>query len=252
MSITLASTDVQLVLTNFCQEEKFKQYVREAISTEFFWRDFIKNAQVENTIEKKMENKMSNIKDKMIILVSDKLESYRKSDLPSLVAYEINTQLPDQLTKHLPVYLDNNERMKSIMNTQTNNLCTVLYDSAKTTLDRLTNEAQYHSITTSHLNNMAAMHNISVSNQLAQNENAFNTQFQNHSSKIENELKNMTTKTDKTLEKFESVNAKSDRTNDKILKLERELESFKNWSMIKDSFIGVGIVALSAFVYCNK
>jgi hypothetical protein len=231
MSLSI-QPDFQVILTNFCQEATFKRYVRDAINTEFFWRDILQNLQFKNDIDNRVDSKMSDIKDKIRLsttnLVNEKLELYTKSQLPNNILYELNRQLPDQLSKQLPAYLDTNHKMQTILNTHIDNLTTELYNSAKETLDKLTNEEQYHSITTSHLNSMAVRYNESVDNQLDKNNAKFNEQLSSHESKTNALIQDVISNVNKSLEKFDNFNKNADNMALRLTKLEKKIESMKN------------------------
>lgn len=240
--------DFNIILTNFCQEATFKRYVRDAINTEFFWRDIFQNQNYRNVVDRRVDDKMSNIKEQIknstTNLVMEKLESYTKSQLPKNILYELDKQLPDQIQKQLPAYLDRNPKMQEILQAHINQLNTVLYNSAKQTLDQLTNEEQYHSITISHMNSMATRYNEEMSKQRDTNNTKFNDQLASHDKKIEDMIILIKGQATKSLEDFQSFNTKASGFETELKQLKKDMKSSKNAEATLSYVLGVCLMSL--------
>ncbi|ARF08641.1 hypothetical protein Catovirus_1_691 [Catovirus CTV1] len=79
-------------------------------------------------------------------IVDKKMQNFITHDLPLQVIKNMNEEVP--------TYLNNNVQMQNILQHHSNNLNQQLYASASQTLNKLTNEEQYHYVTNSHLTNM--------------------------------------------------------------------------------------------------
>jgi hypothetical protein len=260
MSISVSQTpDFQVVLTNFCREDAFKRYVREAINTELFWRDILSNINFNNNMETKMKEKISNFKDKIENsvrnIIETQLNSYKAKDIPYAVSDEVEKQIPKQLPTHLSKYLDNNYEMRKILNDHIQSVTTVLYNSCKETLDKLTNDEQYHEITNSHIKNITDRCNSSVDFQLRQNTNNFNSQLSQQTKIFNDTMTTIISNANKSMETFDSFNRTSDAMKISISLLRGELDSFKTLQALKNTcfcIFGIGIVGFNAYMYFKK
>lgn len=252
---TQLAPDFQLVITNFCKEDAFKRYVKDAINTELFWRDILQG-NFGNNIDTKIDNKVSNFKNKIENSVRDiidkKIESYTIKELPTNVANEVEKQVGRQLPNSLTNYLNNNSDMKRILELQITNLTTVLYNSAKETLDRLTNEPQYHEITNSHMNNIIKRCNDSADFQLLQNTNNFNAQLSHQTNIFNGTMTTIIDNSNKSLDKFEAFNRKADIMEKRIADLERDVYGLKHGLNVRDIFVGFGLMCAGVYMYVNK
>jgi hypothetical protein len=228
---TSNNNNLNNALVSFCQQEQFKKAVRDAVNNELFWREVLKSM-LGNNIETKIDNKLSDFKDRLkdttSKLVDDLVKSYTKNKLPKTVA----TEVKDQLDKQITTYLNNNPQMIQLLSAHAKVLEETLYQSAKDTLDRLTNEEQYHSVTTSHLQNMTARCELTMNNQLSTNIYKFNDQLKCQQQDFDKTIVYMNDKTNKTLENFNNFN-------DRAKMLEKKIEDLQTWSTIQSVIIGV-------------
>jgi hypothetical protein len=107
-----------------------------------------------------------------------------------------------------------------------------LNQSAKDTLDRMTNEEQYHTVTTSHLKNMTTRCELTVNNQLSTNIYKLNDQLKCQQQDFDKTIVNIKDKTTKTLEHFNGFN-------DRAKMLEKRIEELQTWSTIQSVIMGV-------------
>jgi len=254
MILETSTADFQTILINFCREENFKKYVREAINSELFWREMLQRYQLDSHIESKVKstvpdlvkNQTSDLKSSIQKSVNEKLDTYSKS-LSGNIALELNNQVP--------AYLNNNYRMGQILDSHTQQLNNTLYESAKQTLDKLTNEEKYQVVTASHLNNMSIRYNTAIDNQLQQNTMKFDNQFLSYTNNINTAIQTVNNKTEQSLTQFNNFNSTAKTLTDKINQLEKELVSMKFANTIKDCFLGLcgtGLLGFCFWIYFKK
>ena len=118
---------VESEFSAFCQKEAFKQYVRNAINSELFWRDLFDKYRIESRID-------THLSDKVPKLVRDNM-TYT---LPGLVA--------KQLSEQLPTFLNQNADMQRILSEHSQRLNTSLEETARKHLERIVNEDHYHEV----------------------------------------------------------------------------------------------------------
>lgn len=121
------SVPVETEIISFCQKEMFKSYVRDAINNEMFWRDIFDRYRVESRVDNHLSSKVPQ-------LVRDNV-TYT---LPGLVV--------EQLGKQLPTYLNQNIEMQRILTDHAQRLNQTLETSARTHLQKIVNEDQYHEV----------------------------------------------------------------------------------------------------------
>jgi len=178
-------TDIKAILVKFCEEDKFKRYVRDALNDKLFWRDILQTYQISSQVTTQVselvpsivKSETKDLKHNINKSVKEKIET-----LPAVILKELHTQIP--------TYLTNNAQMQQILSGHSQQLNTVLYDTAQQTLNRLTNEEQYHMVTNSHIANMTQRFIDMTDTNLQE----CNTKFDQH-------LSSYTTKVNSTLNK---------------------------------------------------
>jgi hypothetical protein len=95
------------------------------------------------------------------------LERYVDHSLPGLVS--------KQLLGQVPKFLDQNAAMKAILEQQTQNMTRELDRSARDTLDRISNEPQYHDVRQAYIRSIDGK----FQNQLEQQNNSFDDNMKN-------------------------------------------------------------------------
>jgi hypothetical protein len=118
---------VESEFSAFCQKEAFKQYVRDAINSELFWRDLFDKYRIESKID-------THLSDKVPKLVRENV-TY---SLPGLVA--------KQLSEQLPTFLNQNVEMQRILTKHSQRLNTSLEETARRHLERIVHEDTYHEV----------------------------------------------------------------------------------------------------------
>lgn len=256
---TINKSDIQTIFTNFCREENFKTYVREAINSEFFWRDILHTYQLDSHIESKVKNTVpdlvknqtsnlkNTIKESVDKFVTEKLEAYTKSQLPGNLAIELNNQIP--------LYLNNNHHMRQILDSHIQQLTFTLYSSAKETLDKLTNEEKYQSITTSHINNMTIRNSIALDAQLQQNSIKFADQVSSYDDQINSTISTIIRRAEQSMYRFDEFNSTVTTLKNRIDTLEHKIIEINHASTINNwvyGLFGTGLAGFCLYVNFNK
>lgn len=152
-SYDLAVVNGQIVA--FCKTNDFTESVRRAVNDEMFWRDLLQKFSIKDLIQTEVTNRVPNeVRNIVPNIVNQQLDNYTRIQIPSHVA----KNLAEQITG----FLNNHVQMQNILENHSKKLNEDLYVSAKSTLDRLTNEEQYHSVTKSHLENMDKRYNSEI------------------------------------------------------------------------------------------
>lgn len=118
---------VESEIISFCKKELFKQYVREAINNEMFWRDIFDNFRIETRVDNHLNGKVPK-------MVKDNVEYL----LPGLVA--------KQLSEQLPTFLRQNAEMQRILGEHSKHLNQELEATARQHLKRIVEEEHYHEV----------------------------------------------------------------------------------------------------------
>ena len=121
--ISISERDIR----DFCQKDVFKQYVRNAVNDEFFWREVFNNYRVGNLVESKLSDAIPN-----------RVNGYLNNVLSGLVAKEIINQLPN--------IVNSNYQMKQLLAEHSQNLHKSLEEAARKILKQIVNEDQYHEV----------------------------------------------------------------------------------------------------------
>src|SRR5580704_10151818 len=86
-------SNIHPILIQFCQEENFKKYVRNAINDELFWRNIFQQFQLDSEVESKVKKHTSTFKEEIRNEVREKLLDYTQN-LSGQIARELNNQVP--------------------------------------------------------------------------------------------------------------------------------------------------------------
>lgn len=143
------------------QDPNFKLYVRKAVSEDTFLTNFFKELQLQSKIEYEVRNQLNNKLDKVKSTLESSSKTYLKN-LKDKARNEINRDFDLKLTqefnkipgmvaleisKQMPGFLGNNSQMQQILQNHSTELNNQLEKTAKSTLDRIVNEEQYHKVT---------------------------------------------------------------------------------------------------------
>jgi hypothetical protein len=135
-------------LSSFCQSNKFKKYVKQAVNDEIFWRDLLNNININNNIDNRLNSMLPcNIRNQLEFILPKMMETkyleYIVNKFPNQIAKEIDIQIP--------IYLNNNHQMQQILNAHKNYLKQELEEIVKEILDRISNDPKHQQIINSHL-----------------------------------------------------------------------------------------------------
>ncbi len=188
-------------LVAFCQTSDFKNYVRNAVNNEMFWRTLLDTWRIDSKIKDEVNNQLLNtnkvrdiakseaqkVTDK---LVKDQLTNYTLIQIPSHVSKALSEQISG--------FLNNNSQMNQILTQHSQNQNQLLYNSATETLNKVVNEPQYHIVTNSHIDAMNQRFNESLqcidkkaSCELLKHENTFINRLKEFNQKVSNEIQTL-------------------------------------------------------------
>jgi len=185
-------------LVAFCQTSDFKNYVRDAVNNEMFWRTLLDTWRIDSKIKDEVNNQLSNtnkvrdIAKSEALTVSDKLV---KDQLNNYTLIQIPSHVSKALSEQVTGFLNNNSQMNQILAQHSQNQNQLLYNSATETLNRVANEPQYHVVTNAHIEAMTNRFNENLQvidkkahAELLNRENTFNNQLKEFNQKVNNEL----------------------------------------------------------------
>lgn len=222
-----SSLDFNILITNFCKEQQFKNYVRQAINDELFWKDFVNNVNA-NT---KIQNFLSTAKTEIDNKVDNKILKFKQS-IPKEVDNEVNKILISTLSKVLPSYLNDHVVMSKILKDHQDSLNNALLTAGNDLLLKLANEPQYQLMTQNVLTNMESRYQEAIKNQIKK-----------HDDTIKLTLDNVKKDAKESLEKFDKFNSDQQKLKEKMDKLECEVIKNRNNSTLTSC---VGAICFSA------
>jgi len=114
-------------MIGFCRRSTFKQYVREAINDELFWKQIFNDMRINNQVDTALSDK-----------VPERVRNYLTDYLPAKVTQEIMHQLPNVVS--------NNYQMQQLFQTHKEQLKSALDSAASTILAKIVDEDQYHEV----------------------------------------------------------------------------------------------------------
>jgi hypothetical protein len=247
----ITNQSIQTAFIQFCQEERFKTYVHNAIDNELFWRGILQRYQLDSQVESKMNSYKTalkqDIKDSVNIDVNNKLQNYTHNSLPGNITKELQNQVP--------LFLSNNHQMQNILGSHILQLQNELSSVSRQILDKITNEEKYQTVTASHLNSMSMRYNESVEKQLSENTMKFDKQIILSNDLIDTTLKRIASNADTAMEKVNNFNTTISTLTTKIGILEMKLEKVKNQYTAKDYLLivwGTGMTAFCTYLFWKK
>ena len=207
------STNCEVGIVNgqivaYCKTSDFTTRVRQAVSDEMFWRDLLQRYNVDLQIPNQVKYQVQNIVPK---IVQEQLDNYTKIQIPSHVA----KNMAEQVTG----FLNNHNQMNQILLEHSLKLNEQLTNSAKDTLDRVTNEEQYHQVTNSHLKNM----NNRFEDVMKSIENNATLQLDNQNKVFYNNMKDMHDRVAAEIKTLKETNEKLKDVEKTVNNLEGEL-----------------------------
>ncbi|XWV26962.1 hypothetical protein QJ857_gp0087 [Tupanvirus soda lake] len=140
--------NVNDTIVSFCQGSSFKNYVRQAINDEMFWRDLFTNMNLNNNIDNRLVTKIpDHVKRELERILPEMMRTryldYIVNQFPGQVSKEINNQIPN--------YLNNNYQMQQILDTHKSSLKQQLESTVRDILDRISNDPKYQEVVEAHL-----------------------------------------------------------------------------------------------------
>ena len=158
-------------------KEYIRQYVRQSVQDENFWRDlmlkFSINSLVEKELNSKIPDKVKKSAGKYVPdLVENRLNKFLLNDLGGHVKKELNSQFTNYLNQHI--------QMNEIMSIHSSELTNKLTNLSTQIIDKIAAEEQYHVLRDALLSEMREKHEMElkavqqrVSEQLKQNKKSF-------------------------------------------------------------------------------
>ena len=138
-------------LYTFCETDKFKKYVRQAVNDQLFFSTFINQLNMNQLIKEELTRQIPGLIKTEAQLASKSVTDKR---LDNFIEKQLGSYIANELNKQIPGYLNNNSQMQQILSLHSSNLNQQLLVSATNTLNQLVNEPQYQMVTVSHLNAM--------------------------------------------------------------------------------------------------
>ncbi|XWV25624.1 putative ORFan [Tupanvirus deep ocean] len=187
--------NVNDTIVSFCQGNSFKNYVRQAINDEMFWRDLFTNMNLNNNIDNRLTSKLPDqVKRELERILPDMMRTryldYIVNQFPNQVAKEINNQFPS--------YLNNNYQMQQILDTHKSSLKQQLESTVRDILDRISNDPKYQEVVQAHLqaidyNGTQKIKEISdnADSQLKNIRNDFNQELYRMKNEVNSNLSNL-------------------------------------------------------------
>lgn len=196
-----------LTFARYCRTDDFRRYVRDAVKNELFWKEFSDqfkiSAQVQNETQLQVNNLVPNV-------------------ARAEVTKELNLRLPNavvaELGRHVPNYLDNNYQMQEILKNHSVKLNQDLEKTARTHLEKISAEDQYHEITKTYTDAITTKGNDAISAFNQNNKSAIDT-FNTLSAAKIFELK---TRYNSEFETFQTQINKVEALEKKVAKLEND------------------------------
>lgn len=246
MEISVAKKQSKFIA--FCSTDDFKKSVKNAVNDELFWRGIIQQLSIENLIKEAIDNKLLSqekaIKDKVKILVCEKLREYAQNEIPTNVAKELTIQITN--------YLNSHHQMQQMLTYHIQQLDLKLTDTATQTLTKLANEDQYNLVTKIYLEAIQQKGDLKLmemqsdfNQQLSENNRLFTnqlTELRKTNNKELSDLKDGLVKLDnveKTLSKHRQTILDQDR---KIIVLQTEISNLQ-------CLFGIGCIMFTGAIY---
>lgn len=212
---------------SYCVTNDFKKFVRQSVSDEIFWRDYLSSVATRDLLSQIPEKVQSETNRLVPPMINRELETFSRVQIPSHVARALAEQLPG--------FLNNNAQMQQILHHHSLNLNQQLTDAAHIVLEQVVNEDQYHimtnrlsaAITQKSEENLTRVNN-DANRRLAANDEAFQTALTEMRRQVNNQV-----------EALAEANRRSDEQSSQIKTLQTELSSLR-WM--------VGILSGSAIV----
>lgn len=225
----------------FCKTPDFTTAVRQAVNNEMFWRDLFQKYNLGSDIQNELDRKLpSSVKHEVMNfvpnMINQQLDNYTKIQIPSHVAKNLSEQITG--------FLNNHTVMQNILEGHSKKLNEDLEVSAKNTLDRVTNEDQYHQVTNSHLDNMEKR----CTKQIKEFKDISKGLIKSQENTFTDKLKNMQSQVNKEIETLKNTNNLLDIQGKKIEYLESQLSSLK-WIFVGITAISVGV---QLYVFSKK
>lgn len=231
-------------LQSWCQQIYFQQAVqravREAVSTEFFWRDFFETDYVKremNKIPSMVDRQVSTSVQNELVRTINPAVSNRCKEL-------VTSMLPMEILKQLPVIIAQNGQFQDMFRAHTNQLEDKLTERGHKVLNELVNGPNYHILTEKHLNAIADRGDQAIQAIRTRSDKTFGTADQNHKQQMaqfDREWKNNMEKIQNDVSiKLQSITTLEARVNS----LERDNNDLKS----SNTWLKVGLVGLTAGV----
>jgi len=219
----------------FCQKKTFKQLVRDAINEENYWRDMLHKCNVTTMVDdrlkselpRKVEHHVNNLVPSVVQNQFRQLSNYYTTyDLPSLVQKLINEKMP--------VYLNDNNRMQTLLNEHKEKLNLQLVQTASETLARLVDEPQYHAVQKAHLHAIDSHVDLKIRD----TDQLIGKMLSSNEQKINNQLNDMQTQATRKLSELQTEINKIGQLTTQVDKLVNKVKTLEEKNYYKNLYIG--------------
>lgn len=239
MTVYVTPTEIQVILKNFCAEEAFKNYVKNVVNNELFWKELFQKGQMDDKINNKIDKKISNVKKENNDEIAKKFNEFIVMQLPLHLNNALNNQLPGQLLKQLPTFLGNDCTMQKLLTDHRNNVSNQMDREFTERMNGITNDDKYHEITRSYLDNVTNRGETQIKDQLAENNRKLSNQLQDNAQKFDTTMSEMKYLVNNSLSKVNGVNEAMSNLNGDLGKLKKEVKQLKSNAFMHNVIIGV-------------
>ena len=229
---------------------QFKVYVRDVVKESDFWAQCLEDSRIKNKIEIEVRRHMDEIKKKVKKIKTNTEESLSRDlrnklrnltdNIPGKVAQEISIQMPN--------YLDNNYKMREILDQHSKDLTNALEEIARQKLDQIANEDQYHLVTKSFTDAIQNKGNIAISNFEAYSGQILSQQQHTFSNELLKMKNTVNTTTNNLTTKFNELNSYKMKLNE----LEESNKSLNNMIFGMGLSLGFGLASIVGYLAYMK
>ena len=187
-------SNVSLGLNNdfitFCATQNFKNYVKEAINDELFWRDIFGKYSLENTIDSTLQAKMRKIREEIKTTIDDQISHFATYSVPGLVSKSLNDQIS--------IFLLNNAQMQNMLHIHLDKTKEQIKITAHDIMDKISNEDKYHTMMIksgesldNRINDIIRIEEMRFNSKLIEMQNHFNNYLNEINTNIASKIKHI-------------------------------------------------------------
>jgi hypothetical protein len=152
-------SDIWRSMRDYCNTYEFENKVRSIINRENYFKNFLEDYLRTSAIE----SHVSRVAD---VTVKEKILSHCNNFVDNELPKIVNKIVEKKLDKKIPEYLDNNNKMKDILEEQTDKLKNNLYEVSEKVMSDIVKEPGYNKMLDLHLKQMQEKNEIEFNKQM--------------------------------------------------------------------------------------